>query len=362
MKKLYPLLLVFLVTHTIQAQNFLNGSFENTTAPISCQYNLSNAAFNGYMADVNAYGAGQEMDILIVNCYNTLIPDGIRAVGLADSPSDEIAMTLTTPLVAGNSYTISFQAYSEVSFRPTGPIQIGASTTNNAFGTLLYTGATVANTWTSYSFTFTAPNNATHITVRNEPGATYWNHADDFEFAVILPVNIQEFTAERANKNVDLRWFTEQELNNDYYSLQHSLNGVEWVELDQIQGKGTTEELSSYQYLHEDPLAGVNYYRLAQVDFDGNKTWSEVRAVKFEVDQQQNVVLYPNPSKGIVNIRMAADQQIAELKVINALGQLVEVQESNTTSYDWSHLDAGMYFIEITTEKGSSSRHQLILK
>ena len=135
------------------SQNFLNGSFENTTAPVACNYNLSNAAFNGFMANTNAYGGGQECDIIIAGCFNPTIPDGIRAVCLAHVPEDEIAMELSAPLVPGNTYTFTFEAYNAPDFSPQGDLEIGASTVNNAFGTQIYVAATVPSVWTTYTVT-----------------------------------------------------------------------------------------------------------------------------------------------------------------------------------------------------------------
>ena len=164
------------------AQNFINGSFENTTATVACNYNLNNATFNSLMSNVNAYGGGNEMDIIIAGCFNPTIPDGIRAVCLAHVPEDEIAIELTAPLVPGNTYTFTFDAYNAPDFSPQGDLEIGASTVNNAFGTQIYVAATVPSVWNTYTVTFVAPNAAQWITVRNMPGGAYWNHVDNFQF------------------------------------------------------------------------------------------------------------------------------------------------------------------------------------
>ena len=173
---------ILLISNNIFSQNFLNGSFENTTAPAACNYNLNNATFNGFMANTNAYGGGNECDIIIAGCFNPTIPDGIRAVCLAHVPEDEIAMELSAPLVMGNSYTISFWCYNAPDFSPQGDLEIGASTTNNAFGTQIYVANTVSSFWTNFTFTFVAPNATQWITVRNMPGGAFWNHIDHFEF------------------------------------------------------------------------------------------------------------------------------------------------------------------------------------
>lgn len=165
-----------------RSQAFLNGSFENTTSGAFCNYNLSNAVFNGLISNVNAYGSGNEMDIIISGCYSGALPNGTYAVALA-ATYDEIAMQLSAPLVAGNSYSISFWSYGEVSFRPLGGLEIGLSLTNNAFGTSIGATNSVANTWTNHVICFVAPNNGSFITLRNtQNGITHWNHVDNFVF------------------------------------------------------------------------------------------------------------------------------------------------------------------------------------
>lgn len=178
---------VMCLTHSFSvsyAQTFLNGSFETTTATMACNYNLGNGAFNGLMSNTNAFGTGNETDILINGCFTAGIPNGVRAIGLA-ATYDEVSLALSAPLVAGNSYMISFWSYGEVTFRPLGGLQIGLSTTNNTFGTPIGATSSVASTWVNHTFCFVAPNNGSFITVRNtQDGIIHWNHIDHFQFIV----------------------------------------------------------------------------------------------------------------------------------------------------------------------------------
>ncbi len=88
---------------------------------------------------------------------------------------------------------------------------------------------------------------------------------------VPLPVELISF--EGHNKGVinELYWETASEKNNDYFILQYSSNGVEWEEVDQINGAGTTSNTQYYSATHRNFEIGINYYRLIQVDFDGTK-------------------------------------------------------------------------------------------
>lgn len=167
-------------------QSFLNGSFENNSSTSDCNYNISNTAFNGYFSNVTAFGQYEAIDIQVAGCYVPTIADGTFAVALANFPSDPVtgeavALELSEPLVMGNSYAMSFEAYAMPDFgSDQGDLLIGASMNGTEGGTTVYTAATVYDTWTTFTFEFVAPNNATHMTVVPVTGISSWNSIDNF--------------------------------------------------------------------------------------------------------------------------------------------------------------------------------------
>jgi hypothetical protein len=173
----------------------LNGDFEINTSGSSCNYNLTNATFNSLMSNAFAFGLGSEIDIMS-NClpYCPSAQHGNWYIALANSigtTPDALSLTLSTPLVAGNSYTLSFWDHGDNSgsYPPT-PIQIGVSTVANAFGTAVYTAPTpIVGVWTQRTTTFVAPNNGMYITVRAT--TTQWTQVDNFEILnPIIPVAV----------------------------------------------------------------------------------------------------------------------------------------------------------------------------
>lgn len=197
-QKSLAFVLALTLSTNASSQTLPNGSFEATTAPVGCNYNLSNAVFNGYYTDVRAFGGGNETDIIMDGCYVTDIPDGVRSISIAHDPVDEVSIPIDAPLTPGETYTLSFWALGETTFRPLGPLQIGESTSSTAFGTVIYTVTPSEMTWSNYTFTFVASAASTHITVRNEPtGDVYWNHVDHFEF--IVPDDVLEIESTDAS-------------------------------------------------------------------------------------------------------------------------------------------------------------------
>ncbi len=115
--------------------------------------------------------------------------------------------------------------------------------------------------------------------------------------ALLLPVELVNFTAQKQSRSVSINWTTASEINNDYFLLQRSVNGALFQDLTRITGAGFSNEILEYSFIDDQPLAGVNYYRLKQVDYDGKFEYSDVRAVNFEVAGEE-IVVYPNPLEG----------------------------------------------------------------
>ncbi len=171
-----------------RAQTFLNGDFENNTAGGIDQINLTNAAFNAMMPNNTAFGTYGDMDIITTATYSGLAQSGSWYVAFTGTGTDMIAMELSAPLVAGNSYTISFYDRGASGYVPY-PFQIGQSTGSTSFGTVIYTApvAPTIGVWTQRIFTFTAPNSGQYITCTMTAGGLGdWAHTDNFTFLCSL--------------------------------------------------------------------------------------------------------------------------------------------------------------------------------
>lgn len=115
--------------------------------------------------------------------------------------------------------------------------------------------------------------------------------------ATILPIELISFNGEYnpSLKSVNLKWTVASQINNDYFTLEHSIDGFNWTEFDNILGSGTTSNAISYKSTHNNPINGINYYRLTQVDYDGNSESFNVISVnvnsnKNEIIKQVNIL------------------------------------------------------------------------
>lgn len=182
-------LFVLLLTTRARSQDFLNGDFEINTAGFD-QINLANTTFNGFMSNTTAFGTFENMDIVTSNTYCGLAQNGAWFVCLTGGETDAITMELSSPLVAGQEYTLTFWDRGCIQFS-SGPlsVKIGVSSSPTSVGTIVYTGPTpTESVWTQRTVTFIAPSSDIYISASlissGGGGDTgFWTQIDNFAFS-----------------------------------------------------------------------------------------------------------------------------------------------------------------------------------
>jgi len=163
-----------------------------------------------------------------------------------------------------------------------------------------------------------------------------------------LPIELVDFVATPLGSNVELNWTTLSELNNDYFTVDRSLSGVEFEEVGRVKGAGTTTSVQTYSYVDTQPHHGLSYYRLKQTDFDGAITFSNV--VKIDLTTPTQIAVVPNP---IARSTVATINYKGSFAVFNSMGQRVLMIE-NSNELDTRGLPSGVYSIK--SANGSFSR------
>jgi len=163
-----------------------------------------------------------------------------------------------------------------------------------------------------------------------------------------LPIELLEFVAMPLGNAVELSWVTLSELNNDYFTVERSIKGVEFEEIGTVKGSGTTFEREDYKYLDASPYVGISYYRLKQTDFDGTVSFSEIARIDLNAPQQ--IIVYPNP---IARSTTATINYRGSYAIFNSMGQIVLMVE-NSNELDTRGLPSGVYTIK--SDNGSFSR------
>ena len=182
-----------------------------------------------------------------------------------------------------------------------------------------------------------------------------------------LPIELTNFDGHKVGERVNLHWITATEINNDYFNIERSTDGVNFESIARIKGAGNSIEEINYEHVDDKPERGVNYYRLKQTDFDGTFTYSEVVSVEFENTVNGVLNIYPNPvnSGSAINIELPKDlKNVAQLEIYSAgNGKLVVNQEVDALHHKVdmpSTLSKGLYLVRITAGDWHENQKLLI--
>jgi len=179
-----------------------------------------------------------------------------------------------------------------------------------------------------------------------------------------LPIELLSFDARFAKSGVvELIWSTLTEINNDYFTIERSADGVAFYDIAQIDGSGTSPEKNTYSHNDNNPLSVTSYYRLKQTDFDGK--FEIFEPIKVEALFRNQASLYPNPlSNHTFNIsfKSALDSPI-KIKIYDHAGKQVDFRSNNLGTeieiIPDSQLQQGVYFV--TVQRGSDIIQQKLL-
>lgn len=181
------------------------------------------------------------------------------------------------------------------------------------------------------------------------------------EFAIAnaewsLPVNLISFNAMWQTSRVAIEWKTASETNNDYFILERSTDAVNYSEIARVDGQGMSVTTTNYQQYDENIQHGTYYYRLTQVDFDGQSTIEGIAVVQCPLFAE-DVVVYPQPADETLHIKLRTlYASKAAVQLINAVGQVVGNQNvdlsigSQVIELNVSKLESGWYVLQLNSE------------
>jgi len=194
-----------------------------------------------------------------------------------------------------------------------------------------------------------------------------------FLFGAALPVKLISFEAVIDNTSVKLMWKTESEINNDYFTIEKSENGINFEELDDIPGSGNSNTIKDYEYYDENPLTGTAYYRLKQTDYDGKFEYVKLIALNYNMEDDGTCILkvYPNPCIGGCNVDLAdcpLNENEVNIQLYDAFGnQIVNRIKHKSTGNNISfhlnssnNLSPGVYIVKSSTNSKNQSKKVII--
>lgn len=308
------------------AQTVTNGNFSSGSMGWGCNPEASNPE--------TTYGGSSNAN---------LVAEVDEEVGLCQTISG---------FTIGSNYSISFQASRRTTCDPTlqsvnlkinnGALNVNVSRNGGAFN------------WGVETFNFVATSTTHTITFTSNTSGTCNLVFDNISLNLFsaLPIELLDFSALlKDSRTVDLAWQTASEKDNDYFTIERSIDGQNWAAIKEIDGAGNSTNLLHYATTDVVSEIGIFYYRLKQTDLDGAYTLSAIRAVVIP-NSISEISLYPNPTFGTFTFTRTIENDTPQLYTTmgTAMLDFIVTPTVDGFIYDISRLANGNYFLKTATK------------
>lgn len=240
--------------------------------------------------------------LVILGSYNFLGAQSCTISSNTQNFCTQCASNISSDGVISGNVTVTASAFTlPINCPETGEISIGALTLNlgKSAGVVVPDELMIdPSAATTFQLNFVGANGSATFTFR---GTIFnRNQFPEAQAAVraegrAAPISLLSWSAEVKGRDIHLSWASEAEIDNEFYSVEHSTDGQNFAELVRRQGAAESAQLLEYDYVHRAPARGNHYYRLAQQDFDGTRTTFDVLNARIEGDFESATV-FPNPA------------------------------------------------------------------
>ncbi len=196
----------------------------------------------------------------------------------------------------------------------------------------------------------------------NLTGAKGWTITGDAasgsSCSVILPVTWIYVNGQLQNNTALIKWATASESNTQKFEIEHSSNGISYTKIGTVAAAGYSSITKHYEFLHNVPAIGKNYYRIKQIDLDGRFTYSSIIVLQNK-DSKTNIIIAPNPVLNEATI-LFNETGNKTLQLLTAAGHIVYTEKINGTNnrytINMSRLSSGVYLLRLYTANGIELR------
>ncbi|MFY7878950.1 MAG: T9SS type A sorting domain-containing protein [Lacibacter sp.] len=176
-----------------------------------------------------------------------------------------------------------------------------------------------------------------------------------------LPISFGELSVKKATNGATVTWTTLSESNNDYFVVERSTDGINYVVAGTVKGAGNSSVKQTYNF-NDAMLSAtqVVYYRIRQVDLDRKQNLSTTVSLRLDGIRIKNYTAYPNPFTSILKLQLeSAAHEAVNIRLINAAGQavktlVVSLQKGNNAVIlsGLESVKPGLYFLELISSEG----------
>lgn len=270
----------------------------------------------------------------------------IANTGALSAPS--VSGCTPNTLVSGNTRRIR------------GGIASSGNTTGCTCGTTNVTVGTSANKITSITLKYYADPAAWALSPNN-PAYQYIiiSSLTVGNVSCLLPIELVSFDGKCSDGNKTFQWTTASELNNDYFTIEHSKDGIDFAPaLDNITGAGNSNKTINYTETFYENDNEYKYYRLKQTDLDGTTTYSKIIITDCNKNTSNDYTIINDISASGISVVFKKDIETPlKYEVYNVFGQLVTAShfDNKEINISMSNCSSGIYFLKINDEQNMIS-------
>jgi len=271
-------------------------------------------------------------------------------------------------LMAGVQKQITISITTPDSIEPLETYQVSATASG---GTAAYTylwssegGGTFSST-TGNPTNYTAPSSAANIIIKCEvtDACGRVNFVSEIkENPYALPIELLDYNAVCLNGTAVVTWTTLSETNNDFFSVEKSVNFADIALVGTSAGAGNSNVVLNYSLTDDDPDVGIIYYRIRQTDYDGKTDVTEWMTVNIEKTFDFNI--YPNPFSTSLSVIIKEEPKgsSVELWMYNETGEMVinTIVNNQATVLETNNFPSGKYFYRVVVDDKTVKTGKLI--
>ncbi|MEP1094560.1 MAG: hypothetical protein ABJG78_05590 [Cyclobacteriaceae bacterium] len=201
-----------------------------------------------------------------------------------------------------------------------------------------------------------------NIVLLFEAGGTGHGSFDEFIFTDdlgnVLPVEYTEISASAVENGIDLQWTTATEISNDRFIIERLQNEDKWKGIGVVDGNGDSGERISYAFRDESPALGLNFYRLVQVDYDGQRHISKTVSANYQESPNLDISIYQKGKELVfVSNSKIKEVSISDLRGTNIVHHFINQKEF---SVGLARREKSVYLIVVNSVNGTLKKKVFI--
>lgn len=183
---------------------------------------------------------------------------------------------------------------------------------------------------------------------------------------ISLPVELVYFTAEEVERKIYINWITASEINNNFFTIERSVDGINFTTVESVKGAGNSVVPNEYSYWDKISSA-IAYYRLKQTDFNGVSSYPGATIVVVANESPEETSVYPNPIQGnnlFVNVENSQAHNLVEVTLTDISGKTVysfiAAGSNIKITIPKAVMTPGIYVLTIRTDVGEVAKKLVV--